>query len=228
MAEAKILIADDNPVNLSVLRTLLRHEDFDLVAADTGESVLDLARANPNFDLLLLDVVMPGMDGIEVCRQLKADPRTSHIPILLVSALSTDEESIRRGLDSGAEGYLTQPIEDVALRAWVRATLRISRLERELRARASDEERPTTGAIARFAKLSHAVNNPLQALYASADLLLLELADNESAHHLVQEIIQNAERVATLVAEASILAADQSHMESPSAAWEAHNAPPGA
>lgn len=207
MGAASILIVDDNPVNLGVLRGLLSRDDYDLVAAKDGESALDIVRANPTFDLILLDVFMPGINGIEVCRRLKEDPNTAPIPIVLVSAHLTDEASIREGLAAGAEGYLTKPIEDVALRAWVKATLRISSLQRKLFSAEPPEKRPPAQEVMeRFARLSHAVNNPLQALYAAADLLSLDLEENESQQALVRDILANAERVAQIVAEASLLA----------------------
>lgn len=205
MPTASILIVDDNPVNLSVLRALLSRDDYDLVASDGGQSAIDLAKANPSFDLVMLDVAMPDLDGIEVCRQIKADAATAHIPILLISAYRTDEASIREGLEAGADGYLTQPIEDMALRAWVKATLRISKLQRELTLRGNDGGSGTP-LMERFAKLSHGVNNPLQALYAAADLLALEMDENSGGQELIHEIIDNAEQVAKMVAEASLAA----------------------
>jgi len=209
MAEATILIVDDNPVNLSVLRALLGREDYDLIATDSGESALDLAKCNPTFDLIMLDVSMPGINGIEVCRQLKTEPITKHLPILLISAFRTDEASIREGLEAGADGYITQPVEDIALRAWVRATLRISRLEKQLAECAPKKDADPDAVFQRFAKLSHAVNNPLQALCAAADLLALELDENSGGQELLREILRNAEEAAKLVAEASMAAKTQ-------------------
>ncbi len=205
MAAATILIVDDNPVNLCVLRALLSRDDYDLIATDCGESALDIVRANPTFDLVIIDVAMPGINGIEVCRTLKKEPKTAHIPVVLISAYRTDEGSIAEGLDAGADGYLTQPVEDVALRAWVRATLRISRLQRELakKSNAEDDTASCAEVLDTFAKLSHSVNNPLQALYASADLLALELPHEAGSQDLVREILKNAEKVATMVTEAS-------------------------
>ncbi len=204
---ASILIVDDNPVNLSVLRALLSKDAYDLVACDNGLSALDIVRNNPSFDLILIDVVMPGVDGIEVCRRLKKDPATAYIPIVLISAYRTDDSSIREGLAAGADGYLTQPIEDMALRSWVKATLRISALQRELIQRSASAERPNAAEVyQRFARLSHDVNSPLQALYAGADLLSLDLEHNVEAQELIRGILENAERVTSLVAEASQLA----------------------
>lgn len=207
MSAVTILIVDDNPVNLSVLRALLGREDYDLISAGSGQEALDLVAANPRFNLILLDVAMPDLNGIDVCRRLKADPVSAHIPIVLISALRTDDESIRQGLDAGADGYLAQPIEDIALKAWVKATLRISQLQQELHGRvAESSDEPLESLVSLFTNLSHGVNNPLQALYAAADMLALELPEDSPGQELVKEILVNAERVAQLVAEASLQA----------------------
>ena len=206
MNAAKILIVDDNPVNLKVLRALLSRSEYELVAADSGQAALDLARANPFFDLILLDVVLPDISGIEVCRLLKNDPVTAHIPVVLISALRTDDRSISDGLETGADGYLTQPIDDAALQTWVKTVLRISRLQRELAARTSADSITDEELLRRFAKLAHAVNNPLQALYAAAELLALELENQPGPRDLVAEIMKQAEKVAQLVGEASLIA----------------------
>jgi CheY-like chemotaxis protein len=206
MATASILIVDDNPVNLRVLRAFLNRADYEVIAAENGLSALGILKSNPIFDLVLLDVMMPDISGIEVCRQLKADPGTSHIPIVLISAQRVDEKSIAEGLQAGADGYLTQPIEEMALRAWVKATLRISQLHRELRESTPAPDSSQREIIGRFAELSHKVNNPMQALYAAAELLMLETDGNPQGTSLVTDILQQAERITRLVAEESLLA----------------------
>ena len=209
MSAARILLVVDNEVNLRVLGAIL-HSDHHIVAtASSGRAAVESVRGDPTFDLVMLDVVLPDIDGIEVCRQLKGDPATSHIPIVLVSAIRTDDESIRRGLDAGADGYLVKPIEDIAVRAWVRATLRISRLQQELARSERPRVRSDDELVRAFAKLSHSVNNPLQALYAATDMLSLEVGDDARARTFVQEILIQAERVTQLVAQASHMAKDQ-------------------
>ncbi|MBI5092802.1 MAG: response regulator [Candidatus Hydrogenedentes bacterium] len=203
---AKILIVDDNRVNLTMLRAQLNRDNHDLISADSGQSALDIVRENPTFDLILIDVVMPDMDGISVCEQIKANPRTVHIPIVLISAMRTDDESVKRGLERGADGYLAKPVEEVALRAWVKATLRISRLQRELEGRQLASKEGDESLFKVFARLSHSVNNPLQALYAAADMLALELPESSAGRALIADILIQAERVAELVANASLLA----------------------
>ena len=106
--EAQILLVDDNPTNLRVLYQTLDGHGYRLLAARSGKDALAIAqRAVP--DLVLLDVMMPEMDGFEVCRRLKSDPLTRHIPVVAVTAFAMkgDEERIREG---GCEAYLSKPI----------------------------------------------------------------------------------------------------------------------
>ena len=105
--KALILAIDDAPVNLKTLVAALS-DDYDLQVATSGEEGLAQAAATPP-DLILLDVMMPGMDGYEVCRRLKADPRLSEIPVIFISAM-VESESEASGLDLGAVDYLTKPI----------------------------------------------------------------------------------------------------------------------
>lgn len=206
MADSRIFVIDDDPVNLKVIRAFLHKEPYDLATANTGQGALDMLEDNPAADLILLDVVLPDIDGITVCRKLKQNPKTVDIPVILMSGLRKDDSSIRSGLDAGAEGYLTKPIEEIPLRAWIKATMRINELQRELHNRKNGTEGSHQEVLEAFAKLSHAVNNPLQALYASVDMLTLALPDSEEVAALSADIFAYAEKVAKLVAQASIRA----------------------
>jgi len=207
MAAARILLVDDNPVNLSVLRAMLGREDYELIGATSGQSAQDLVEANPNFDLILLDVAMPDINGIEVCRQLRNNPATEHIPIVLLSAVRKDDESISQGLAAGADGYLTKPIDECELRTWVKATLRISALERKVALfSANDAQSKYEDFIAQVSQLSHPVNNALQAVCANAELLALQLENSERGKTLVSEIVAQVEKAATLVTQTSVMA----------------------
>lgn len=202
----KILVADDDPVSLKVIARLLERDGYDPVTTDSGRAAAEMIRTDSSIELLLLDVVMPDIDGITLCRELKEDRQTSHVPVILISGFRKDDSSIRAGLEAGAEGYLLKPIEDIALRAWVKATLRISSLQRELATHTPGPASSHSDVLARFVKLSHAVNNPLQALYATVDMLMLSLPESEEASALAADIFEHAERVARVVAEASIQA----------------------
>ena len=208
MASVRILVADDDRINLRILRALLEEDGNEPFLVESGDAALEALEADPSFDLVLLDVVMTGIDGISVCRHMKNNPKMAHIPVILMSAVRQDDSSIQDGLEAGAEGYLLKPVEDIAVRAWVRATLRISALQREL-ARSRGSHAPSREEVLRnFAKLSHAVNNPLQAIYASVDMLTLSLPESAEVDKLANEIFEHAERIAHLVAQASLHAKD--------------------
>jgi adenylate cyclase len=123
---ALILIADDNEANRDILARRLEPHGYDLVMAADGEEALACARDKLP-DLILLDIMMPKMDGLEVCRQLKADKSLPFIPIILVTARA-DTKDIVAGLDIGADEYLTKPVDQAALVARVRSILRIKQL----------------------------------------------------------------------------------------------------
>ena len=121
-----ILIADDNEANREILGRLLEARGYDLLRARDGEEALACAcRKLP--DLVLLDVMMPKMDGFEVCQRLKADKNLPFMPIILVTARA-DSKDVVRGLEAGGDEYVTKPIDQAALVARVRSALRIKEL----------------------------------------------------------------------------------------------------
>ena len=130
---ARILVVDDQPLNVKLLEAKLTAEYYDVVTAADGIEALEIA-GNVRPDIILLDVMMPGMDGYEVCKHLKDDPELSHIPVVMVTALDAAADRIR-GIDAGADDFLTKPINDVALFARVRSLLRMKLALDELRLR---------------------------------------------------------------------------------------------
>jgi adenylate cyclase len=122
----RVLIADDNPTNVRILRARLAGEGYDIVTAADGEEALAVARETRP-DLILLDVMMPKLDGLEVCRRLKAMPDLPFTPIIMVTAM-TDAKDVVAGLEAGADEYLGKPVDHAALGARVRSMLRIKAL----------------------------------------------------------------------------------------------------
>ncbi|RMG46579.1 MAG: response regulator [Acidobacteria bacterium] len=159
---ARILVVDDTPDNLDLMEQILE-DDYDVTLASSGPECLELAARDP-FDLILLDVQMPGMDGYEVLRRLQADERTREIPVIFVTARFRDPDRISTGLDLGAFDYITKPVEDEILLAKVRAVLRIREAERE-KARVEAQLRHVhkLEAIGRLAAgIAHEINTPIQ------------------------------------------------------------------
>lgn len=132
---ARILIVDDLLPNLKFLEARLSAEYFMVVSATNGAEALDIA-TNGGCDIILLDVMMPGLDGYEVCRRLKTNQITMHIPVVMVTALDQPADRLR-GLESGADDFLTKPVDELALIARVRSLARLKMTLDELRARAA-------------------------------------------------------------------------------------------
>lgn len=157
---ARVLVVDDVPPNVKLLEAKLTSEYFDVLTAFSGPEALEvIAREHP--DIVLLDVMMPGMDGFEVCRRIKADAATAHIPVVMVTALDQPSDRVT-GLEAGADDFLTKPVQDLALFARVRSLVRLKVMMDELRNRkttgsslgwddeeviAYDNTAPTDGAI---------------------------------------------------------------------------------
>jgi two-component system cell cycle response regulator len=124
---ARILVVDDIATNLRLLEAKLEREYYEVAVASSGPDALEKAVAwSP--DVILLDIMMPGMDGYEVCERLKADPRTAHIPVVMVTALVDPVERVH-GLQVGADDFLSKPVDDATLFARLRALLRVKQVQ---------------------------------------------------------------------------------------------------
>jgi two-component system, cell cycle response regulator len=130
---ARVLVVDDILSNVKLLEAKLTTEYFEVVTAYSGQEALDkIDESNP--DIVLLDVMMPGMDGFEVCRRIKANPLTAHVPVVMVTALDQPSDRVA-GLEAGADDFLTKPVDDAALFARVRSLVRLKMMTDELRMR---------------------------------------------------------------------------------------------
>jgi putative two-component system response regulator len=171
-----VLIVDDNPENLTVIGELLQPEHA-VRAANSGPRALRLARMEPQPDLILLDVMMPEMDGYEVLQQLQAQPETAHIPVIFLTALngSDDEE---RGLLKGAMDYITKPIRPPILLARVRTQLELKQARDQMRGRNQWLEAEVTRRMAE--------NQRIQDVTIHALARLAETRDNETGNHILR------------------------------------------
>src|SRR5207302_11127610 len=131
---ARVLVVDDVPANVKLLEARLSAEYFDVMTATSGDEALAICE-RAQCDIVLLDVMMPEMDGFEVCAKLKENPATHHIPVVMVTALDQPSDRVR-GLDAGADDFLTKPVSDIALLARVRSLVRLKMAADELRMRA--------------------------------------------------------------------------------------------
>jgi two-component system cell cycle response regulator len=131
---ARILVVDDIPANVKLLEARLVAEYFEVLTASDGYQCLDICSKVP-VDVVLLDIMMPGIDGFEVCERLKSNPKTAHIPVVMVTALDQSSDRVR-GLKAGADDFLTKPVNDLQLMARVKSLVRLKMLTDELRLRA--------------------------------------------------------------------------------------------
>jgi two-component system sensor histidine kinase/response regulator len=166
-----VLVVDDTPNNLTLVADLLRG-DYKVKLAVRGDKALELAESAPP-DLILLDIMMPQMDGFEVCRRLKDNPFTAHVPVIFLSALDQSSKIVE-GLALGAVDYVTKPIEPAILKARVASALRLSQAHEQLRARyelmvENVRLRETVEQITR-----HDLTNPLAAIIGLSTALLTD------------------------------------------------------
>jgi two-component system cell cycle response regulator len=131
---ARVLVVDDIPANVKLLEARLVAEYFDVVTAEDGFKALTICD-HEQVDIILLDIMMPGMDGFEVCERLKANSKTAHIPVVMVTALDQPSDRVR-GLKAGADDFLTKPVNDLQLIARVKSLVRLKAVSDELRLRA--------------------------------------------------------------------------------------------
>ncbi len=176
---ARVLVVDDMPANVKLLEARLTAEYFEVLTAFGGQEALDIV-ASERVDVVLLDVMMPGMDGFEACRRIKADPKTHHIPVIMVTALDQPSDRIQ-GLDNGADDFLTKPVDDIALITRVKNLARVKTLNDELLMRA------TTGR-----EMGMAENTALQKALSGRSGRILVVDDHpRSAMRLLEVLSQS-------------------------------------
>jgi len=130
---ARVLIVDDIIANIRLLEAKLTAEYFEVVTAMNGLDALEAVyKSRP--DIVLLDVMMPGIDGVEVCKRIKSNPETQHIPVIMITALDQPEDRVR-GLEAGADDFLTKPVSDISLFCRIKSLVRLKMLTDELRVR---------------------------------------------------------------------------------------------
>lgn len=147
---ARVLVVDDILANVKLLEARLTAEYFEVLSAHSGAEALDII-ARERVDVVLLDVMMPGMDGFEVCRRIKASPETAHLPVIMVTALDQPSDKVQ-GLQAGADDFLTKPVDEIALITRVKNLSRVKILTDEMLARASTVAQMSAGAQASLAK----------------------------------------------------------------------------
>jgi signal transduction histidine kinase len=202
----KILIVDDSVENLRLLQALLAPQGYEILLAHSGEEALAAVTAGRP-DVILLDVLMPGMDGLEVCRRLKADPELQVIPVILVTSNDRSEDIIQ-GLDSGADDYVTKPIHREILAARVRSMMRIKqsydavvRMNQELKDAKQAAETANEAKSQFLANVSHELRTPLHGIlsFAAFGMKKVHAAEKEDLFRYFQKIDQSGVMLLNLV-----------------------------
>ncbi len=204
-AAERILIVDDMPANIKVLGETLK-SDYNLSFARSGQKALEIATSHPH-DLILLDIMMPEINGYTVCRRLKANPGTRNIPVIFITA-KTREEDEAKGFELGAVDYITKPFSPALVLARVRTHLELKRhrdyLEEMIQERTNQlihsDRLATLGMIS--AAVAHEVRNPLFFISGSVELIQQSLkekgSDDEMSGNL-ERILDGSRRIAKLI-----------------------------
>ena len=199
MTKRSILVVDDNPANLALVVKVLDQKGYQLFVAEDGESALELLHfVRP--DLILLDVMMPGMNGFEICRRLKIDDSVKNIPVIFMTALSNVTDKVR-GFEVGGVDYITKPIQVEEMLARVKTHLTIRQLQEEMSERIKE--------LDAFAHTTaHDLKNPLSRIITSLDLLQEEGGTSLNKHMqgVLQISLNGSRQMATIIDELLLLA----------------------
>ncbi len=175
---ACVLIVDDNPKNLQVLGTILKQSGYQIVVAQTGVQALKaVQKILP--DLILLDIMMPEMDGFETCRKLKTMQETKDIPIIFLTA-RTETEDVIRGFECGAVDYVVKPFNSLELLTRVNTHIELTR------------QRKLQGVLEMAGTVCHEINQPLQSILGYSELLLMEVKPGD---HLYDKIVKIRDQI---------------------------------
>ncbi len=205
MEKGNILIVDDTPANLRLLSNMLAEQDYKVRSVINGQMALLAAQAAPP-DLVLLDINMPGMNGYEVCAQLKADPRTQEIPIIFISALDEIQDKVKAFTVGGVD-YITKPFQFQEVLARVETHLMLRNLQRELQREIMERDRVIAELDAYAHTVAHDLKNPLTALVGFSSLL------EKRYHRMTEEelcrnvalIAQNGRKMTNIIEELLLL-----------------------
>jgi len=185
----RILVVGDE---VSTVEMLTRHlSTYRVTKAFTGEDAVKIA-VEESFELILLDIVLPGIDGFEALKLLRSDPRTSKVPVLLLTSLA-DKKSVVRGFECGADDYLVKPVEPMELQARVGAQIDRQLMRREL---LEAHKQETIQHIAHG--LSHEINNPLYVIRGFAELLSFQATDGVAKEY-ISKILQSTDRITAVL-----------------------------
>jgi two-component system sensor histidine kinase/response regulator len=200
----RILIVDDHPANIDVLYEFLSRLGYEVLVAEDGKSAVDrVFFVKP--DIILLDILMPGLDGFETCRILKENPETREIPIIFVTALGSVTDKVK-GFEAGAVDYITKPYQNEEVLARVRTHLTLRRLQKELAETVAEVKEQNEALNAYAHTVAHDLKNPLNLIINFSRLVLEEPGLSEQSVEDLNYIWQSAEKMNQIIQNLLLLA----------------------
>lgn len=187
----QILIVDDIPSNVTIIGNFIK-SDFDLRVATSGPDALEIIRSDWRPDLVLLDIVMPRMDGIEVCKIIRDDSNLKEIPVIFVTA-NTDDEVLAGAFEAGGNDYIRKPVNKVELTTRIKAIFDQKKLAEAQRA-----EEKLTGALEMAGAVCHEMGQPLQSILTCAEILMQEFDQGDKQHDLAKMIVEQSKSMAEI------------------------------
>lgn len=187
-----LLVVDDSPVSSMVVSLILKkHSDYLTVRAWDGRECIKKAReVKP--DLILLDIQMPDMNGIEVCKILRKDEQIYDIPVIFVT-VSTDNETLKEAFESGGTDYVRKPVNKIELLARIKSVLIHKKLEKKLM-----EEERLNGVLEMAGGICHELNQPMQVVSGYSELLLMDMGKDNSAYPYIKMIKEQTNKMGSI------------------------------
>lgn len=195
--ESSVLVVDDERTGFTVIQSLLKPEGYSFSYAASGQAALDHVYANAP-DLILLDVMMPELDGIEVCHRIKSDPDLAHIPIIIITALSSNED-LARCFEAGADDFISKPVNRLELRARVRSLLRIKHQHDMLKATLQMREDMS-------AMMVHDLRNPVTSILLGTQFVLMKNTLQQDEREKIKLVHASCQRLNSMINELLIMA----------------------
>jgi DNA-binding response OmpR family regulator len=189
--QSLILIVDDVPENLQVLGTILEEENYEVALSANGQQTLDLID-DIQPDLILLDIMMPELDGFEVCRRLKKSAATEKIPIIFLTA-KTDTDDIVKGFELGAADYVTKPFSAPELLARVHTHLELKKIAHE-----RIQKEKLQGIIEMAGAVCHELNQPIQVSSINSELAMADIKEDNPVFDNIKTIKEQTDRMAAI------------------------------
>lgn len=192
VSKSTVFVVDDSPVTTKVISRMLKKNSdyYSVKILDGPECIKKAKEVKP--DLILLDIQMPGMNGIEVCKVLRKDEQTYDIPVIFVTA-STDNETLKEAFESGGTDYVRKPVNKIELLARIKSVLIQKKLEKRLM-----EKEKLNGVLEMAGGICHDLNQPMQVVSGYSELLLMDMGKENSAYPYIKMIKEQTDEMGSI------------------------------